>query len=191
MINNKWHFFFLFLQNPWLGSWTKPDTGRNFSLIWLMTTLSKFSFLLLTPTLAPTPWQPHSCHKHRGVQEHNDKRRLWTVPQRGSRKRKLLEKWSMAAAAICNSIQHQLTTPGCHSGLWQKVCVVHQLFPAMNLSAGMGGESGNEVAMASGSGISLQADRLHLDLQRLCLTRAVWPGLILTSLDVICLAGED
>jgi len=60
----------------------------------------------------------------------------------------------------------------------------------MNLSTGMEGESGNEVAMTSGSGVSLQADRLHLNVQRLsyqgCLTR-----LILTSSDVISLAGED
>ena len=38
------------------------------------------------------------------------------------------------------------------------------LFPAMNLLTGMGGESENEVAVTSGSGVSLQADRLHLDV---------------------------
>lgn len=52
-------------------------------------------------------------------------------------------------------------------------------------------ENGNETAMTSGSGISLQADRLHLDVQRLCLTKVVLPGFILTSLDIIHLAGED
>lgn len=82
-------------------------------------------FLLLPPTLTPIPWQPHSCHKCRGVPERDDKRRLWTMPQRGSRKQKLLEKRSVAAAAIHNNVQHQLTAPGCHSRLWQKLRVVH------------------------------------------------------------------
>lgn len=151
-------------------------------------------FLLLPPTLTPIPWQPHSCHKRRGVPERYDKQRLWTVPQRGSRKRKLLEKQSVAAAAIHNNVQHQLTAPGCHSGLWQKLRVVHPSLSSNEFVDRDGGEKvGTKWQWRLGQAFPCRqtGSTWTLVVQRLFLTRAVWPGLILTSLDSICLAGED
>lgn len=151
MINNKWHSFFFFLQNCWLGSWTKPDAGRNCSLIWFTCTLSKFSILLLLPTFTPIPWKSHSCQAQGGIQDCSEKWRLWTVPQQDSRKQNPLEKQSVAAAAIHNNTQHQLTASGCHSRLWQKVCFVHPFLSSNEFVNGDGGRkwewSGNDLSV--------------------------------------------
>lgn len=116
MINNKWHFFFfLFHQNPWLGSWTKPGTGRNSSL---MATLFKFSIFFWPPSLAPVPLDSLTLVKStKGVREHDDKLKSWTVPRQGSRKWKLLAKQSMLLAEI-SSIRSppQDVAPGCGKG---------------------------------------------------------------------------
>lgn len=135
--------FFFFLQNCWLGSWTKPDAGRNFSLIWLMSTLSKFNILLLLPTFTTSPGSL-TLVKPKGVQDCSEKWRLWTVPQQDSRKQKPLEKRNVAAAAIHNNIQHQLTASGCHSRLWQKVCVVH---PSLSSNEFVNRSGGEKVGM--------------------------------------------
>lgn len=62
-----------------------------------------------------------------------------------------------AEHAVGRNIQHQVTAPGCRSGMWQRSVLHTRLSPAMSLSPGMGGESGDEVAMSPGSGLALQA----------------------------------
>lgn len=64
--------------------------------------------------------------------------------------------WQQLPSTIIFNISSlpQDVIPGCDR---RSVLCTH-LFPAMNLSAGMEGESGNEVAMTSGSGVPLQTD---------------------------------
>lgn len=67
-----------------------------------------------------------------------------------------IEAWQQLPSTIILNISSlpRDVIPGCD----RKFVLCAHLFPAMNLSTGMGGESGNEVAMTSGSGVPLQTD---------------------------------
>lgn len=93
------------------------------------------------------------------------------------------EAWQQLPSTIIFNISSlpQDVIPGCDR---RSVLCIH-LFPTMNLSTVMGRESGNEVEITSGWGVPLQTDFTHLDVQRLCITRAIWSELILTSFTII------
>lgn len=96
---------------------------------------------------------------------------LWPSEAAGKESSWKSDAWQQLPSTITfsSSSPPRDATPGCDR---RSVLCTH-LFPAMNLLTGMGGESGNEAAMTSGSGVSVQAGRLHPGVQRLCLTRAV------------------
>lgn len=192
MINNKQHFFFSYffrildlqVQQNQTQEETLPSSGSRLlcpSLIFYCCLLP----LSLSPgslTLVTSAGMSKSMVTSGGCE-------LCPSEAAGNESSWKSEAWQQLPSTILFSINWlpQDANPGCDRRSVLCTC----LFPAMNLSTGVEGESGNEVAMTSGSGVSLQSGRLHPDVQRLCLTRAVWPGLILTSLDGICLAGED
>lgn len=120
-----------------------------------MTTLSKFCILLLPPTLTPIPRQPHSCHKRRVSKSAMTSGGCELCPGKaaGNKSSWKSEAWRQLPSTIILSISSppQDAIPGYD----RRPVLCTRLFPAMHLSAGLGGESGNEVAMTSGSGVSL------------------------------------
>lgn len=189
VINNKWHsfsFFFRIVDLEVEQNRTREETFPSSGLCLLCLSLIFYycflpsprpleASLLSSPRVSKTAVKSGDCE-------------LCPSKTAGNKSPWKSETWQQLPSTIIFNISSlpQDVIPGCDR---RSVLCAH-LFPAMNLSTGVVGRkwewSGNDLRVRC----SL-ADRLHLDVQRLCLTRAVWSELILTSFNIICLAGED